>query len=295
MSTVAVVAHARKNLGGGLPELREVLAREGFAEPLWYEVDKSKKAPAYARRAMAAGADVIFVWGGDGMVQRCVDAVAGTHAVLAILPAGTANLLATNLNIPVDLTGAVRVGLHGEPREFDTGTVNGEHFAVMAGTGFDALMIKGASRRMKRRLGRLAYIYTGTKSLSARGMKAEVEVDGRRYYKGRLSCLLVGNVGRLFGGVEVFGEARPDDGVVEVGLVTADSPAQWARTFGRLATGSPEKSPFVEVTRGRRIRVRLNRKVPYELDGGERKKAKKLRINVHPASVRICVPAVGSG
>ena len=76
-------------------------------------------------------------------------------------------------------------------------------------------------------------------------MKAEVEVDGRRYYKGRLSCVLVGNVGKLFGGVEVFGDARPDDGVVEVGLVTADSPAQWARTFGRLAAGSPEKSPFV--------------------------------------------------
>ena len=294
MSTVAVVAHARKNMGGGLPELREVLAREGFAEPLWYEVDKSKKAPAYARRAVAEGAELIFVWGGDGMVQRCVDAVAGTDAVLAILPAGTANLLATNLNIPDDLTGAVRVGLHGERREFDTGTVNGEHFAVMAGTGFDALMIKGASRRMKRRLGRLAYVYTGTKSLSARGMKAEVEVDGRRYYKGRLSCVLVGNVGRLFGGVEVFGDARPDDGVMEVGLVTADSPAQWARTFGRLAAGSPEKSPFVEVTRGRRIRVRLDRKVPYELDGGERKKARKLRINVHPASVRICVPAAGS-
>ena len=294
MSTVAVVAHARKNMGGGLPELREVLAREGFAEPLWYEVDKSKKAPAYARRAVAEGAELIFVWGGDGMVQRCVDTVAGTDAVLAILPAGTANLLATNLNIPDDLTGAVRVGLHGERREFDTGTVNGEHFAVMAGTGFDALMIKGASRRMKRRLGRLAYVYTGTKSLSARGMKAEVEVDGRRYYKGRLSCVLVGNVGKLFGGVEVFGDARPDDGVMEVGLVTADSPAQWARTFGRLAAGSPEKSPFVEVTRGRRIRVRLDRKVPYELDGGERKKARKLRINVQPASVRICVPAAGS-
>jgi diacylglycerol kinase (ATP) len=294
MSRVAVVAHARKNMGGGLPELREVLAREGFAEPLWYEVDKSKKAPAYARRAVAEGAELIFVWGGDGMVQRCVDAVAGTQAVLAILPAGTANLLATNLNVPDDMTGAVRVGLHGERREFDTATVNGEHFAVMAGTGFDALMIKGASRRMKRRLGRLAYVYTGTKSLSARGIKAEVEVDGRRFYKGRLSCVLVGNVGKLFGGVEVFGDARPDDGVMEIGIVTADSPAQWARTFGRLAAGSPEKSPFVEVTRGRRIRVRLDRKVPYELDGGERKKARKLRINVHPASVRICVPAAGS-
>jgi diacylglycerol kinase (ATP) len=290
MSTVAVVAHSRKSMGGGLPELREVLASEGFAAPLWFEVDKSKKAPQYARKAMAEGADLIFVWGGDGMVQRCVDAVAGTKAVLAILPAGTANLLATNLNIPADIVAAVRVGLHGVRRDLDTATVNGEHFAVMAGTGFDALMIKGASRRMKRRLGRLAYIYTGTKNLSASGMKADVTVDGQRHYKGRLSCVLVGNVGKLFGGVEVFGNARPDDGVVEVGLVTAKSPGQWARTFGRLVAGTPEKSPFVHVTSGRKIRVRLNRKAPYELDGGARKKSRTLRIKVHPASVRICVP-----
>jgi diacylglycerol kinase (ATP) len=290
MSTVAVVAHARKSMGGGLPELRDVLAAEGFADPLWYEVDKSKKAPPYARRALDEGAELIFVWGGDGMVQRCVDAVAGTKAVLAILPAGTANLLATNLGIPADLAEAVRVGLHGERREFDTGTVNGEHFAVMAGTGFDALMIKGASRRMKRRLGKLAYVYSGTRALAGRGMKGEVVVDGRRHYKGALSCVLVGNVGKLFGGVEVFSDARPDDGLVEVGLVTAASPAQWARTFGRLAAGSPEKSPFVEVTTGRKVRVTLDRKVPYELDGGDRKKTKHLRIKVHPASIRICVP-----
>ena len=296
MSTVAVVAHARKSMGGGLPELREALASEGFADPLWYEVDKSKKAPPYVRDALAEGAELIFVWGGDGMVQRCVDAVAGTAvagtgAVLAILPAGTANLLATNLGIPNDIGAAVRVGLHGERRDFDTGTVNDEHFAVMAGTGFDALMISEASRRMKRRLGRLAYIYTGTKHLTARGVKAKVEVDGRRHYDGALSCVLVGNVGKLFGGVEVFSDARPDDGVFEVGLVTAEGPVQWARTFGRLAAGSPEKSPFVEVTRGRTVEVRLNKKVPYELDGGDRKKTKKLRIKVHPASVRICVPS----
>ncbi len=291
MSTVAVVAHARKSMGGGLPELREVLASEGFAEPAWYEVSKSKKAPDYARRALAEGAEVIFVWGGDGMVQRCVDAVAGTGAVLAILPAGTANLLATNLNIPDDLSEAVRIGLHGERRLLDTGTVNGEHFAVMAGTGFDALMISDASRQMKGRFGRVAYVYTGTRHLSEPPMKAEVLVDGHRYFKGRLSCVLVGNVGKLFGGVEVFGDARPDDGVVEVGLVTASSPAQWARTFGRLAAGTPQKSPFVQVTRGRKIRVTLNKKVPYELDGGARKKTRKLRIKVHPGSVRICVPS----
>jgi hypothetical protein len=87
MPRVAVVAHAGKSFGGGLAELRAVLAREGFTDPLWYEVAKSRKAPKCARRALTDGAEVIFVWGGDGMVQRCIDAVAGTEAVLAILPA----------------------------------------------------------------------------------------------------------------------------------------------------------------------------------------------------------------
>ncbi len=293
MSTVAVVAHARKSLGGGLPELREVLAREGFGEPLWYEVTKSRKAPKRAQRALAEGAELILVWGGDGMVQRCVDALAGTGAVLAIIPAGTGNLLARNLAIPADVTEAVRVGLHGERRAIDTGMVNGEHFAVMAGAGLDALMISGASSLMKKRFGRLAYLYTAARNLAAQGMKALVEVDGEEFYQGRLSCVLVGNVGKILGGIEVFSGARPDDGLLEIGLVTAKNPVQWTRTLLRVATGSPGKSPFVLTTSGRRIRVRFNRPFRYEIDGGARKQARKLRIKVQPASVKICVPPAG--
>src|ERR1700732_1175871 len=168
MPMVAVVAHAGKSFGGGLGELREGLARGGFADPLWYEVAKSRKAPKYARRALKQGAEVLFVWGGDGTVQRCIDALAGTEAVLAILPAGTANLLAMNLRVPADLTEAVRAGLHGERCLLDTGSVNGEHFAVMAGAGFDARMIKEADRGMKDRIGRAAYLYSGARNLGAR-------------------------------------------------------------------------------------------------------------------------------
>lgn len=80
MRTVAVVAHAGKGPEGGLVELRQALAREGVADPLWYEVRKSRKAAKRARRALAQGAEVLFVWGGDGTVQRCIDAVAGTQA-----------------------------------------------------------------------------------------------------------------------------------------------------------------------------------------------------------------------
>src|SRR5207253_3892872 len=109
MTSIAVVAHSAKTFGGGLGELRETLAREGFADPQWYEVPKSRKAPKAARRAVKNGADVVFVWGGDGTVQRCIDALAGTKTTIAILPAGTANLLATNLGVPKDLPGAVQV------------------------------------------------------------------------------------------------------------------------------------------------------------------------------------------
>jgi diacylglycerol kinase (ATP) len=295
MPRVAVVAHAGKSFGGGLAELREVLAREGFTDPIWYEVAKSRKAPKCARRAYADGAEVIFVWGGDGMVQRCIDAVAGTEAVLAILPAGTANLLAANLDVPADLTEAVRVGLHGDRRRLDTGSVNGERFAVMAGAGFDARMIKQADRGMKDRIGRAAYLYSGARNLSARRVKAVIEVDGRRFFKGRVSCVLTGNVGKVLGGIEAFHGARPDDGLLELGVVTAASPAQWARTLARVAAGEAGKSPFVQVTRGKRFRLRFDQRFPYELDGGARPSARKLRIKAHPASVTICVPAGTAG
>jgi diacylglycerol kinase family enzyme len=145
MAHVAVVAHSRKTFGGGLPELRRILALEGVSDPLWYEVNKSRRAPEYARRAAAKGADVMFVRGGDGTVQRCIDAAADTDTAVAILPAGTANPLAANLNVSHDLAEAVQAGLHGDRRRLDTGSVNGERFTVMAGAGFDARMISDAS------------------------------------------------------------------------------------------------------------------------------------------------------
>ncbi len=100
---VAVIAHAGKSFGGGLPELRRVLEAEGIEDPFWVEVPKSKKAPAQVQRALDEGAELVFAWGGDGMVQRCVDVLAGSNVGLAIVPAGTANLFASNLGIPQDI------------------------------------------------------------------------------------------------------------------------------------------------------------------------------------------------
>src|SRR5580765_2312553 len=199
---VAVVAHAEKTFGGGLLELRRELARQGVDEPRWREIAKSKEAPAKVKRAIAAGAELIFVWGGDGTVQRCIDVVAGTDTALAILPAGTANLLATNLDIPQDIEQGVAIGLRGERRKLDVGRFNGERFGVMAGAGFDALMIQQAGGSLKDHLGRVAYVWTGSQSLRAKPFRAKIAVDGTSWYDDKASCILIGNLGSLFGGVQ---------------------------------------------------------------------------------------------
>lgn len=289
MTSVAVLAHTGKSLGGGLPELRRVLAHEGVDAPLWFEVAKSKQAPKKIEKAMAAGADLLFVWGGDGLVQRTVDAVATTSTTVAIIPAGTANLLAKNLGIPHDIEGAVRVGLHGARRMLDVGVMNGERFAVMAGTGLDALMIRDMGDGLKDRAGKLGYLWTGARHLRDQRVRMKVRVDGRKLFSGKASCLLFGNVGTVLGGLTLFPDARPDDGRLEIGVVTAKGLWDWGRTLGRSVVGQPEDSPFVHVSSGGTFDIRLETKRPYELDGGDRKPTKRFRVSVEPAAVAVAV------
>lgn len=290
----AVVAHAGKTVGGGLPELRRTLAEAGIPDPLWTEVPKSKRAPAAVERALEDGAELVLAWGGDGMVRRCVNALKDSQVPLAIVPAGTSNLFATHLGVERDIGQAVQVALQGERRRLDVGRFEGERFAVMAGAGFDAAMIAGADD-LKDRLGRAAYVLSGAANLNAPSFEAKIKIDGTRWYKGPASCILVGNVGELFGGIEVFADARPDDGLLDVGVLTSEGPAQLARATARTALGSAEESPFVRVTQARSVRVKLDRKVRYELDGGDRKKVKSFKVDVESGAITVCVPRQARG
>ena len=287
--TVAVVAHAEKTLAGGLPELRRALEAAGVEEPLWYEVPKAKKASEQAERALDEGAELVFAWGGDGTVRRCVDVLCGTEARLAVIPAGTANLFATNLGIPGDIEQAVDIGLSGDRRKLDVGRFGDERFAVMAGAGFDATMIRAADG-LKQRIGRAAYLWSGARNLRSDGFGAELQVDGSDWHEGSVTCILLGNLGDIFGGVEVFPDARPDDGMLELGVVTAQGLLEWTRTLTRTAVGDPNRSPFVRTTKAKSVKVKLDRKVRYELDGGDRSKVRSFDVKVEAGALNVCVP-----
>ena len=287
---VAVIAHRRKTLGGGLQELRRSLTAAGITEPAWFEVPKSKKAPKQARKAVKDGAELIIVWGGDGMVQRCIDALVGSDVTIAVIPAGTANLFATNLGIPHDLKQALDIALTGHSRRLDVGSVNGEHFAVMAGAGFDARMIDGTDSGGKTRLGSLAYVRSGAAALRTPAVGAHIVVDGVTFFEGPASCVLVGNVPRATGGLLVFNDARPDDGRLDVGVVTAEGAVQWLRVLSRVALHRADSSPFVQSIQGRSVDVRFDEPVVYELDGGTRPATDRLQFEVKPAAVTVRVP-----
>jgi diacylglycerol kinase (ATP) len=168
--------------------------------------------------------------------------------------------------------------------------VNGEHFGVMAGAGLDAMMIRAADAGLKDRVGRIAYVWTGAKSVQVDPVETSIDVDGARWFEGEASCVLVGNVGDVFGGLSVFPDAVPDDGFLDLGVVTADGAWEWVRTLGRAVVGDVSASPFVTTTTGRSFEVRLASSMPYQLDGGDRKATKKLKVKVKPAAITVCVP-----
>ncbi|HEV3268330.1 MAG TPA: YegS/Rv2252/BmrU family lipid kinase [Acidimicrobiales bacterium] len=290
MTSIAVIAHRNKMLGGGLGALRKLLAEKGFTDPMWFEVTKSRQAPKKARRALDKGADLLFIYGGDGTVQRCVDAVAGKAVDLAILPAGTANLLARNLEIPIDLEGAVDVGLNGDRRSLDVGVLNGERFAVMAGVGFDAVTMRDADGELKGRFGRVAYVWTGIRATHMRSRKVRIELDGEPWFKGRASCVLLGQMGSLGSGIVAFPDALPDDGLLEVGVVTAENTLQWARVLSRLVVDDAKNSPLAQMGRGSKVDIKLDQLTEYEVDGGARTAKKRFRATIEPRAITVLVP-----
>ena len=162
VTSIAVVAHAGKTMGGGLVELRGVLEAEGVTDPQWFEVSKSRQAPKKVKQALDNGAELVFAWGGDGLVQQCVNVLAGSRRDTCD-PARPARRTSSRpisasprTSMPASGSGCAAAG-----GKLDLGKVNGERFAVMAGAGFDARMIGDADGNLKDKLGRLTYIWTG--------------------------------------------------------------------------------------------------------------------------------------
>lgn len=269
--------------------IEEGLAVVGWPAPAWFETTPEDPGRGQAEAAVRDGAELVFACGGDGTVTAVVTALAGSDVALAVLPAGTGNLLAANLGLAGDPATGVQVAIEGGRRRIDVGTVGDKCFVVMAGMGFDAQMLAGTSGTAKKAVGWLAYVGGAVKHLRDRPMQVRITLDGGSPMRRRPRTVIVGNVGRLQGGVRLLTEAEPDDGRLDVAVLSPNSLRHWAA----LAWGvvrRRERVPLMETYTAARVEVVSNRRQQRQLDGDLIEPGRTLKIGLRPRALLLCVP-----
>ncbi len=266
-----------------------VLIEAGWPQPAWYETTPTEAGHGLADQAVRDGVELLFVCGGDGTVRSCVGALVGTDVPMAVLAGGTGNLLAANLGLPTDPTAAVRVAVDGHRRQIDVGTVGEECFAVMAGMGLDAHMLDATPERIKARLGWLAYLVGGLRHVWGSPMRVVIHIDDDPPIQRRARSVLVANVGRLQGGLRLLADASPDDGHLDVGILTPRTVGHWA-ALGVSLLRRQRRVPGLEVIPGRRVTITSDRAQSRELDGDVIDAHRTLRAEIRPRALWLCVP-----
>ncbi|MCG5448579.1 MULTISPECIES: diacylglycerol/lipid kinase family protein [Micromonospora] len=276
-----------------LDELRrtvdDALTAAGWPAPQWYETTVDDPGRGQTEKAVKDGVDLVFACGGDGTVMSCVSGLVGTDVALAVLPQGTGNLLAANLGLSTDLAAGLQVAVERGRRLLDVGAVEDKYFTVMAGMGFDAQMLEATNETTKARIGWPAYVMGAARHLRDRPMRVQIRIDDRPPVRRRARSVLIANVGRLQGGVTLLTEAEPDDGWLDVAVLTPRNLRHWL-ALGWAVIRRSGQVPQLEIFRGRRVVVTSNRAQPRELDGDLISPGRQLRAEVRPQALWLCVP-----
>lgn len=302
------VKTTRADLESGLD--RAAAAAATTFEAIWFETSEDDAGQGVTAQALAAGADLLVVAGGDGTVRAVAErlAEADTGTELAIVPLGTGNLLARNLGVPLnDIPGALTRAFDGEARAIDMGWLEIElaggperhAFAVMAGFGLDAHMITETDDDLKDKVGWLAYVESMGRALAASDtLEVRITADGQAHGGDSVHTLLVGNCGTLQGGFNLLPDADPSDGELDLLLLNADGAAGWLDTMRnlvwdngikRLATGGKvaESSDSATHLRVRSLGLELMEPRVFEIDGEDLGETTRVSITIQPGAVRV--------
>ena len=278
---------------------------QGWGEPIWLETTIADPGTGQARQAVEEGAAVICPLGGDGTVRAVATALVGTETPLGPLPGGTGNLLARNLDLPFDsIEKALVVALTGQNVRIDVGRLSvdpsGQHavpdehlFLVMAGVGLDAAIMAGAQERLKARVGSAAYVVSGFQNFLGPQFRVRMKVDGEGEFARRTRTVIVGNCGRLFGGLVLMPGARLDDGVLDSVVLSPRGVVGWSAVAGHVVTRQRRGHPLIDRHAGQEIHIELDRPQEVQLDGDTIGTARSMTARVDPLAlvVRVGVSA----
>lgn len=289
----------------------------GWASTLWFQTSLEDAGQGVTASALRRGADVVIAAGGDGTVRAVAEALRDSGVSLALVPSGTGNLLARNLDLPLaNLDASITTAFTGADRVIDLGLVeitraNGdseEHaFLVMAGLGLDAKMIKNTNSKLKKAVGWLAYIDGITRSLpELKPVRLAYRLDNGPEKSMSVHTIIVGNCGLLPGGLLLMPDAKPDDGILDIAALRPRGPFGWAKVWRKVAweNGVLRKSALgrriIDLSRdvkdvtyltGTSLRMTVETPQEFQLDGDEFGEAKTVRTWVDPGSLTVKVPS----
>lgn len=299
--------------------LRQEVARaerqHGWAPSLWFETAAADAGAQAGRDAVAAAPDVILVAGGDGTVRVVADAVHASGIPLALLPAGTANLLARNLRLPTQLPRAVAAAFTGTDRKVDIafaatrvadGTVTRRAFLVMAGIGLDARMAADTSAELKRRFGWGAYVDPIARSILGNAQfHLRYRIDRGRSHPLKAHTIIVGNVGTLTANLLLLPAAVVDDGLLDVVVFKPRGAWGWMQIASRFTTNGMFQASragrwvlrntpdlrALRYTQGRRFEARFDEPQLLQLDGDSVGEVTGVALSVQHHGLTLRVPA----
>jgi diacylglycerol kinase family enzyme len=295
---------------GFLRRCRSAAEDRGW-DPWFAETSEADHGLLVTRRAVAAGARLVFAAGGDGTVRACAEALAGTGVPLAIVPLGTANLIARALGVPAQAGRAVDAGFGGRDRRIDLASIDGTSidgasaggtsaggtsaggttFAAMAGIGLDAAVVGAAREQLKRRFGWVAYAVCGVTRLSLPPRDFTVRLDDGEPLRRRARCVVVANTGLLPGGFALLPGARLDDGLLDVGILAPSGALGWVRLAGRILARGRRQDRQLERFQARRIQISAVADLPRQIDGEIIAPGRTLSVSVCPGVLTVRQPS----
>lgn len=263
----------------GDPDAAEELAAELRADHDVHVLETTEDDPGaeMASRFASDGCDVVVACGGDGTVRATAESLVGTDVDLAVLPAGTGNLLALNLDLPGSVPDVAALIAGGRSELIDVGRANGETFLIMAGTGLDTTIMEDTGRELKDRVGPLAYVMTALAHLGDDPIDITLSVDGGEPDRLSIATVLIGNMGRILGPLNIFPDSDWTDGHFDVMAVTADSLAAWV-SAAKEALGEPGE--HARRFTAKSIGLEFETPTSYQLDGEERPAASSIDIQI---------------
>jgi diacylglycerol kinase (ATP) len=271
------------------------LKSRGWHRTLWLETTEEDPGREMTRRAVKEKVDLVLGAGGDGTIRVICSELAATGIPFGLIPAGTGNLLARNIGIPLDEAAALSVAFDGLEKDIDLVKItvdgrNSDHFAVMAGIGIDAMIMQGARPDLKKAVGPAAYFVSAARNANHPALFATIHLDGRQALRRRAHVIVVGNVGYLTANIPLIPDARADDGLLDVLVASPRSVRDWVRLTARVLTRQRGRDHQLVRLTGRAVKITVDRPDHYQMDGDPAGECRSLEAEVRPGALKLRVP-----